>query len=176
MVPCCLAQLNFKHCWYRALFVWGWLECIGCTQENTVTKFKVEGSKTFLQGLRKLHQCLGITDHWENSMEIATGLIKLKAGSEDKVEEWRKTMADRPEEVRATLKHEGVEIESWFKIEIEGQLYLLWYMRAESIKKAFEVSRTFKHPIDKYHYELMASITAPNGNILGEPILDLHNR
>ena len=107
-------------------------------------------------------------------MEIATGLIKLKDNSEGKVDEWRETMSNRPEEAIATLKHEGVEVESWFKIEMEGQPYLLWYMRAESIKKAFEVSQTFKHPIDKYHYELMASITAPNGNIFGKPILDLH--
>jgi len=27
--------------------------------------------------------------------------------------------------------------------------------------------------IDKYHYELMASITAPNGNIVAKPLLDL---
>jgi hypothetical protein len=46
-------------------------------------------------------------------------------------------------------------------------------MRAESMKKVFEVSQTFKHPIDKYHYELMASITAPAGNIFAKPLLDL---
>jgi len=32
---------------------------------------------------------------------------------------------------------------------------------------------TFKHPIDKYHYELMAGITAPDGNIVAKPLLDL---
>ena len=37
----------------------------------------------------------------------------------------------------------------------------------------FEVSQTYKHPIDKYHYELMAGITAPNGNIVAKPLLDL---
>ena len=68
---------------------------------------------------------------------------------------------------------EGAEIESWFRIQIEGQDYLLWYMRAESMKKVFEVSQTFKHPIDKYHYGLMASITAPKGNIVARPLLDL---
>jgi hypothetical protein len=46
-------------------------------------------------------------------------------------------------------------------------------MRAESMKKVFEVSQTFKHPIDKYHYGLMASITAPKGNIVAKPLLDL---
>jgi hypothetical protein len=72
---------------------------------------------------------------------------------------------------RATLVHEGAEIESWFRIKIEGHDYLLWYMRA--MKKVFEVSQTFRHPIDKYHYALMASITAPPGNIVAKPLLDL---
>jgi hypothetical protein len=30
-----------------------------------------------------------------------------------------------------------------------------------------------KHPIDKFHYELMAEITADNGNILAEPLIDM---
>lgn len=105
-------------------------------------------------------------------MEVASGLIKLKPGSAAKVEEWRETMTSRIDEALATLVHEGVAIESWFQINIEGQDYLLWYMRAESIDKAFRVSQTFKHPIDKYHYELMESITAVNGITLAKPFYD----
>ena len=45
-------------------------------------------------------------------------------------------------------------------------------MRAKSIQKAFEVSQTYKHPIDKYHYELMKSITEVNGITLAEPFYD----
>jgi len=105
-------------------------------------------------------------------MEIASGLIKLKPDSDQKIEEWRETMTTRIDEALATLEHEGVEIESWFRIKIENNEYLLWYMRAESIQKAFEVSQTFKHPIDKFHYELMESITEFNGVTLAEPLYD----
>lgn len=105
-------------------------------------------------------------------MEIASGLIKLKSGSDAKVQEWRHTMTTRIDEALATLEHEGVEIESWFRLKIGEDDYLLWYMRAESIHRAFEVSQTYKHPIDKYHYELMESITAPDGIILAEPFFD----
>ena len=104
-------------------------------------------------------------------MEIASGLIRLKPDSNQKIEQWRETINSRLEEAIATLEHEGVQIESWFRVEIEGKQYLLWYMRAESIQKAFEVSQTFKHPIDQYHYELMASIT--ESNILAKPLMDL---
>lgn len=106
-------------------------------------------------------------------MEVAAGLIKLNPDSKSKGDEWRDTMKSRMEEALATLVHEGTDIESWFRLKIDGQDYLLWYMRAESMKKVFEVSQTFKHSIDKYHYELMASITAPNGNIVAKPLLDL---
>ena len=37
-------------------------------------------------------------------MEYASGLIKLKPGSEEKVEEWRNTIASRLDEAAATLK------------------------------------------------------------------------
>lgn len=106
-------------------------------------------------------------------MEIASGLIKLKPNSDEKVEHWRNTLSERLAESLATLRDEGVKIESWFKLDIEGQPYLLWYMRAESIQKAFKVSQTFKHPIDKFHYQLMAEITAENGNLVAQPLLDL---
>jgi uncharacterized protein DUF6176 len=106
-------------------------------------------------------------------MEVAAGLIKLNPDSDSKVDEWRDTMERRMDEALATLVHEGAQIESWFRVEIGGEDYLLWYMRAESMKKVFEVSQTFKHPIDKYHYGLMASITAPKGNIVAKPLLDL---
>ena len=106
-------------------------------------------------------------------MEYASGLIKLKPGTEDKVDEWRSTIASRLNEAAATLRDEEVQIESWFKVELNGEKYLLWYLRAKSIRRVFEVSMQLKHPIDKFHYELMAEITSENGNILAEPLIDI---
>lgn len=67
-------------------------------------------------------------------METAAGLIKLKPETEATIENWKAALQERAEEAIATLKDEGVEIESWFALEINGENYLLWYMRAESIK------------------------------------------
>jgi len=106
-------------------------------------------------------------------MEYASGLIKLRAGTEEKVEEWRSTIASRLDEAAATLKDEDVMIESWFKIVVQGEKYLLWYLRAKSIKRVFEVSMQLKHPIDKFHYELMSEITEGSGNISAEPLIDI---
>lgn len=104
-------------------------------------------------------------------MEYASGLIKLKPASEGKVEEWRTTIASRLNEAAATLKDEDVQVESWFTMEINGEKYLLWYLRAKSIKRVFEVSQKLKHPIDKFHYHLMAEITA--ANIIAVPLIDI---
>jgi hypothetical protein len=104
-------------------------------------------------------------------MEYASGLIKLKRGSEDKVEEWRSTIASRLDEAAATHKDEEVQVESWFTTEINGEKYLLWYMRAKSIKRVFEISQRLKHPIDRFHYDLMAEITA--ANIYAVPLIDV---
>jgi YesN/AraC family two-component response regulator len=104
-------------------------------------------------------------------MEIASGLIKLKPGTEAKVEEWRSTIASRLDEAAATHQDEQVQIESWFTMEVGGEKYLLWYMRAKSIRRVFEVSQQLKHPIDKFHFELMEAITA--ANIFAKPLIDL---
>ena len=106
-------------------------------------------------------------------MEYASGLIKLKAGSARKVEEWRSTIAARLDEVAATLQDEEVQVESWFTLEIGGDDYLLWYLRARSIKRVFEVLQKLRHPIDRFHVALMAEITAEDGNIIATPLIDI---
>jgi len=106
-------------------------------------------------------------------MEYASGLIKLKAGSEKRVEEWRSTMTSRLDEAAATLQNEDVQVESWFTLEMNGEKYLLWYLRARSIKRVFEVLHELKHPIDRYHVALMAEITADDGNFIAKSLIDI---
>ena len=111
-------------------------------------------------------------------MEYASALVRLRPGSEDKLEEWRSTIASRLEEAAATLQDEDVKVESYFTLEIGGEKYLLWYLRAKSIRRVFEVSRQLKHPIDKFHYEMMEAITA--AVIMAKPLTYLvqekHNK
>lgn len=44
---------------------------------------------------------------------------------------------------------------------------------AKSIKRVFEVSMQMKHPIDQFHYEIMANITEEGGSISAEPLIDI---
>ncbi|USD66960.1 DUF6176 family protein [Vibrio sp. SCSIO 43136] len=106
-------------------------------------------------------------------MEMASGLIKLRDGVEQNVTDWQLTMASRLEEVRASLVEEGVEFESWFRVNIDGAEFLLWYMRAECMQKANEVFQNSENAIDKVHYEFLARVTENNGHYDAEPLLDL---
>ena len=86
-------------------------------------------------------------------MEIIAGVIELKPDSMERVEEWAKTLNERIDEAIETLKDEGVELESWFHLNLDGKDYLLSYMRADSLNKAQEVVKTSKHKIDAYHQQ-----------------------
>ena len=84
-------------------------------------------------------------------MEIIAGIIELRPNSLARVEEWAQTLNERMEEAVATLQDEGVELESWFHLSLDGKDYLLSYMRVDSLKKAQKVAETSAHPIDAYH-------------------------
>lgn len=105
-------------------------------------------------------------------MEYAAGLMKLKPGSEDVLASWQSTMASRVAEVRASMESEGVSVESWFKLELAGQTYLMWYMRAESMQKAVEAFQKSTASIDQFHFESLTAIVEPDGHSFAQPLLD----
>ena len=86
-------------------------------------------------------------------MEIIAGVIELKPDSLERVEEWASTLNARIDEAVATLKDEGVELESWFHLSLDGKDYLLSYMRADSLKKAQDVVKDSTHAIDAFHQQ-----------------------
>ena len=73
--------------------------------------------------------------------------VRLKEGSLGRVRDWAAELNARRDEVLATLRDEGVRIESVF---LDGDT-LIYYMRAESIEQAREVYAHSTHAIDAYH-------------------------
>jgi len=92
-------------------------------------------------------------------MEAAAGLIKLSPNTGELVGEWRDTLEATRVEALQNLRDEGVSVESWFQVEIAGELYLLWYMRAESVRTVREFAGRSKHDVDAYHFEIMSKTT-----------------
>ena len=88
-------------------------------------------------------------------MESAAGLLKLKPGYEKNLEDWRETLNSRKAEVLETLRREHVDLECWFQTEINGEPYLLWFIRVESLARAREIFANSKLEIDIFHMEKM---------------------
>ena len=86
-------------------------------------------------------------------MDVVVNIIELKLNSLDKVEEWATTLNERADEAIETLQNEGVRIESWFHLSLDGKDYLLCYMRAKSIEKAHQIVKSSPHAIDAYHQQ-----------------------
>ena len=84
-------------------------------------------------------------------MDVKAHLIKLKKDSGDRVSEWASTINARKDEALATLRDEGVDIESWFLFSLNGDDYLLSYIRSENIERAQRVANESLREIDAYH-------------------------
>lgn len=84
-------------------------------------------------------------------MITSCGKIKLKPDSIDKVYEWAKELNSRSQEALATLRDEGVYVESVFLDRTEHGDYLIYFMK---YKDQNELDRAYvksEHEIDKYH-------------------------
>jgi len=86
-------------------------------------------------------------------METACAKVRLKPGSLDRVREWATELRRRSDEVLATLRDEGVVIESVFLDSDEQGDFLVYYMKAHSLEEAHAVVRSSPHPIDGYHQQ-----------------------
>jgi len=87
--------------------------------------------------------------------------IKLKPGNLKRVLEWAKTLNEtRREEAMATLRDEGVIIESYFLERTPECDYLIAFMKAESFEKAQNIFQRSSHEIDRYHQQFKNDVWA----------------
>lgn len=84
-------------------------------------------------------------------MDVGAVLIRLKANTQAQVEAWQQEIQQRKAEAIQTLQAEGVTVESWFQFELNGDHYLLAYMRAKDIAHAQQVARNSSFEIDQVH-------------------------
>jgi hypothetical protein len=84
--------------------------------------------------------------------------VRLKPGSLDRVREWATELRARPEEVLATLRDEGVLVESVFLDSTDEGDFLIYYMKARSMEAAREAVQRSVHPIDAYHQQFKTDL------------------
>jgi hypothetical protein len=86
-------------------------------------------------------------------VETACVEVQLKPGSVERARAWAAELRSRAEEVLATLRDEGVVIESVFLDERSDGDYLVYYMKARSLDQAREVVQRSPHDIDAFHQQ-----------------------
>jgi hypothetical protein len=79
--------------------------------------------------------------------------IPLKPGSLERVREWATELRAKRDEVLATLRAEGVLVESVLLDSNDEGDFLIYYMKAKSMQAAREAVRRSVHPIDTYHQQ-----------------------
>ncbi|NKG35591.1 DUF6176 family protein [Acinetobacter junii] len=84
-------------------------------------------------------------------MDVGAVLIKLKQNTLANVDAWKIEIEQRKDEAIQTLQAEGVTIESWFHLELDGNNYLIAYIRSHDIGHAQQVARNSSFEIDKVH-------------------------
>lgn len=90
-------------------------------------------------------------------MDVGAVLIQLKPDVLENVEAWKEELNARKDEAIETLRVEGVHVESWFHLELEGNDYLIAYMRADDIAKAQQIGKTSSFPIDQMHKQFKSN-------------------
>lgn len=82
-------------------------------------------------------------------METVCVRVRLKPGSLPRVRAWAADLNERRDEVLATLRDEGVVVESVF---LDGD-ELVYYLKARDLAQAQAVFARSQHAIDAYHRE-----------------------
>lgn len=106
-------------------------------------------------------------------MEIIARLIELKPDSAHRVREWAEHIDAHRVEALASLKSEGVSIESWFSLSLQGKDYLLCYMRADSLHRSQQIAADSVNPVDAYHQQFKIDTWVRGAGAVGKLLVDL---
>ena len=85
-------------------------------------------------------------------MQTACIKVRLKPGSVPRVREWAAELNRRADEVLATLRAEGVVLESVF-LDTDNGDCLIYYTKALNLEEAREAVLRSHHAIDAFHQE-----------------------
>lgn len=106
-------------------------------------------------------------------MEVIARLIELKPDSAVSVQAWAGHINAQREHALASIAAEGVSIESWFSLYLDGKDYLLCYMRADSMEKSQQVAAHSENPVDAYHQQFKIDTWVRGAGAVGKLLVDL---
>lgn len=89
-------------------------------------------------------------------METVCVKVRLKPDSLGQVREWATELRSRADEALATLREEGVVIESAFLDRTKEGDFLIYYLKAKELGPSAEVVSGSVLPIDAFHQKFKA--------------------
>ena len=96
---------------------------------------------------------------------------KLKKESLGEVRNWFQTLKNRGDEVLQSLENEDVVVESAFLDKQGDDYYLIYYMKAKDINRAYEIFGQSTLDIDNYYKKKWKEYC--EGRVVLEELLDL---
>ena len=104
---------------------------------------------------------------------MRTICIRTKVNPEllEEIREWFNTLKNRIDETMKTLENEKVLVESAFLDRHGNDVYLIYYLKAENIEKAYEVFDNSTSPIDTYFKSCWKKYCT--GRVVLEELLDI---
>lgn len=96
---------------------------------------------------------------------------KLKKELIEEIRAWFETLKKRTNEILESLENEGVLVESAFLDKQGNDLYLIYYLKAKDINRAYEVFNKSTLSIDRYYKECWTKYC--EGREVLEELLDI---
>ncbi|WP_440764827.1 DUF6176 family protein [Natronorubrum sp. DTA7] len=87
---------------------------------------------------------------------------RVEPGKTDRLREWMAELRSRRAEAVETLRHEGVYTEASFVESRADGTFLLTFLEAEDIDRAFEAYESSTHELDREHREVLDDVLADN--------------
>lgn len=107
-------------------------------------------------------------------MDVKAVLIRLKPDTSTQVTEWQERILQLKAQAIDSVRNEGIEVESWFQVQIAGEHYLLAYIRSDDIARAEAVGAQSTLEVDAVHRQFKLDAWDRSGMIECELLVDLH--
>jgi Family of unknown function (DUF6176) len=88
-------------------------------------------------------------------MDVECFRLKLKTNAIADIRTWAARLNREMKEVKQLLQTEGMILESVFLEQTSEGNFLIYYLRSPDLKKAREISKASRHPLDIFHRDIM---------------------
>ena len=97
--------------------------------------------------------------------EVVLTKQKIADGKTDRLIEWMSEVRDREDEVVKTFQSEGIQTEAAFLEHGDDGDYLIYFMEADDLNKAYESFSESSHEIDKEHKRVMDEVLEDSNDL-----------